>query len=91
MHSFLNLTNVFSHVVDGALAFRRHHGKTRLGINDEIDSLNLVLTTYHTVSAEWKAEKTSGKSPLFSVRWRRIILDEGRCPLLRHLFPSLTI
>lgn len=77
------------HVVDGALVFRRHHGKTRLGNTDEIDSLNLVLTTYHTVSAEWKAEKISGKSPLFSVRWRRIILDEahfirnGNCRMSR--------
>lgn len=72
-------TNTSRHVVPGELGFHRHHGKTRLNDISEISQFNIVLTTYHTVSAEWKAANGGlEKSPLFSVRWRRIILDEGR-------------
>ncbi|KAI4593875.1 hypothetical protein KJ359_008918 [Pestalotiopsis sp. 9143b] len=37
----------------------------------------MVLTTYHTVSAEWKQHAGASDSTLFSVRWRRIVLDEA--------------
>ena len=56
---------------------RRHHGKERLSVIEKIDEANIILTTYHTVSAEWKKRKASGGSVLFSVCWKRIILDEG--------------
>jgi SNF2 family DNA or RNA helicase len=59
------------------MEFRRHHGKTRLTDVEELDGVNVVLTTYHTVSAEWKPDNQPGTSILFSVRWRRIILDEA--------------
>lgn len=65
------------HVIEGGLKCRRHHGKTRLADTNELDAVNVVLTTYHTVSAEWKAGNGAGRSILFSARWRRIILDEG--------------
>ncbi|CEJ82945.1 hypothetical protein VHEMI02983 [[Torrubiella] hemipterigena] len=69
---------LLEHVVPGELSFHRHHGKTRLNDISEIRQFNIVLTTYHTVSAEWKAANGGlEKSPLFSVRWRRIILDEA--------------
>lgn len=63
--------------MEGGLIYRRHHGKTRLAGTEELGTVNLVLTTYHTVAAEWKANQGMRKSPLFSVRWQRIILDEG--------------
>jgi SNF2 family DNA or RNA helicase len=65
------------HVKDGGLECRIHHGKTKLADKTELDDVNVVLTTYHTVSAEWAAGKGTGNSILFSVRWRRIVLDEG--------------
>lgn len=55
------------------MVWRCHHGKNRFVDKSELDGVNVVLTTYYTVSAEWK----TGNSILFSVRWRRIILDEG--------------
>ncbi|KAI8626352.1 hypothetical protein F5Y19DRAFT_447177 [Xylariaceae sp. FL1651] len=68
---------LFDHVVDGGLVCRRHHGKTRITGISEFDAVNIVLTTYHTVSADWKASQDAGPSPLFAVRWKRIILDEA--------------
>ncbi|KDN65168.1 hypothetical protein CSUB01_06497 [Colletotrichum sublineola] len=66
------------HVSEGGLKYRRHHGKYRLathGISD--DDVNVDLTTYHTVSTEWKAGYSTQTSPLFTVRWKRIVLDEA--------------
>ncbi|KAJ8128622.1 hypothetical protein O1611_g5012 [Lasiodiplodia mahajangana] len=68
---------LLDHVVEGQLACRRHHGKNRIMESHEIDSVHIVLTTYHTVSADWKADQETGDSPIFAVRWKRIILDEA--------------
>lgn len=62
----------------GGLKWQRHYGKTRFTSRYEFDDVNVVLTTYHTVSAEWKNEREAEGSILFSVRWKRIILDEGQ-------------
>lgn len=59
------------------MVYRRHHGKSKLVNLEELVTVNLVLTTYHTVTAEWKTFQTTNQSPLYSVRWKRIILDEG--------------
>ncbi|KAF0315663.1 WD domain-containing protein [Colletotrichum asianum] len=68
---------LYDHTLAGSLICRRHHGKTRLAGTEELETVNMVLTTYHTVAAEWKANNSGRKSTIFSVRWRRIILDEG--------------
>ncbi|KAI1124795.1 SNF2 family N-terminal domain-containing protein [Nemania abortiva] len=66
------------HVAKDCLKFCRHHGKTRLANAAGLQSMNVVLTTYHTVSAEWQAnESERNSSILFAVRWRRVILDEA--------------
>ncbi|RWA04745.1 hypothetical protein EKO27_g10360 [Xylaria grammica] len=65
------------HVQQGQLTWRRHHGKTRLMDSLEIQNVNIVLTTYHTVSAEWKSGSKSDQSILFSTHWRRVVLDEA--------------
>jgi SNF2 family DNA or RNA helicase len=63
--------------VKSCLTWGRHHGKSRLTKTSELDCYNLVLTTYHTVSAEWKNGNRAEMSILFSTRWKRVILDEG--------------
>ncbi|KAK8041746.1 hypothetical protein PG993_006269 [Apiospora rasikravindrae] len=66
-----------THVVQGAMRHGRHHGKARIGGLYDLEGIHVVLTTYHTVSAEWDADETKRDSVLFSVRWKRIILDEA--------------
>ncbi|UKZ74482.1 hypothetical protein TrVFT333_002151 [Trichoderma virens FT-333] len=51
------------HVVAGSMEWRCHYGKKKFVDKYELDSVNVVLTTYHTVSAEWK----TGNSILFSI------------------------
>ncbi|KAI0876954.1 SNF2 family N-terminal domain-containing protein [Hypoxylon argillaceum] len=65
------------HVTQGQLTWCRHHGKSRLMDSLETQSVNIVLTTYHTVSAEWKGGSKSDQSILFSTRWKRVVLDEA--------------
>ncbi|KAH7360363.1 SNF2 family N-terminal domain-containing protein [Rhexocercosporidium sp. MPI-PUGE-AT-0058] len=64
------------HVVKSRMTWGRHHGKSRLN-RTSIDSYNLVLTTYHTVSAEWRNGKQAEMSILYSTKWKRVILDEA--------------
>lgn len=65
------------HVVRGGMAWHRHHREARLSSANELHPFNIVLTTYHTVSAEWNSWNGVRNSTLFSVRWKRIILDEA--------------
>ncbi|KAH7170202.1 SNF2 family N-terminal domain-containing protein [Dactylonectria macrodidyma] len=45
------------HVVAGGLSCRRHHGKNRLTATGDLNGVNIVLTTYHTISAEWNSDR----------------------------------
>jgi hypothetical protein len=65
------------HVAGGSLQFRRHHAKTRLNQIFDIKAVNIVLTTYQTLSADWKAWKASENHIMFAVHWHRVILDEA--------------
>ncbi|KAI9149178.1 putative SWI/SNF-related matrix-associated actin-dependent regulator of chromatin [Paramyrothecium foliicola] len=65
------------HVFKDELRIFRHHSKSKLSNFKHLSSVDVVLTTYHTVSSDWK-NSTSSKSLLYSVQWRRIILDEGK-------------
>ncbi|KAK8081356.1 SNF2 family N-terminal domain-containing protein [Apiospora saccharicola] len=66
-----------THVACGAMRGVRHHGKDRIKAVSELEGVHVVLTTYHTVSAESKTDDARLHSILFSVRWKRIILDEA--------------
>ncbi|OIW26473.1 hypothetical protein CONLIGDRAFT_620305 [Coniochaeta ligniaria NRRL 30616] len=65
------------HVVLGCLNWRRHHGTVRLNGQSDLHGVNIVLTTYHTVAADWKNHASRGTSVLFTSRWRRLVLDEA--------------
>ncbi|KAH7012301.1 SNF2 family N-terminal domain-containing protein [Microdochium trichocladiopsis] len=65
------------HVRPGCINVHIHHRKTRLGESSTLKRGDIVLTTFHTVSADWKPAGTSHESFIFSRCWRRIILDEA--------------
>lgn len=68
---------MFRHLHENRLKFTLHYGKTKLVSCQDLAGIDIVLTTYHTVSAEWKHGKGKEQSILFSGHWRRIVLDEG--------------
>ncbi|KAI8721575.1 Helicase ATP-binding domain-containing protein [Fusarium sp. LHS14.1] len=68
---------LFEHVVHEGMAWHRHHRETRVSSTNELERFNIVLTTYHTVSAERNNGNGVRNSTLFSVRWERIILDKA--------------
>ncbi|OCL07433.1 hypothetical protein AOQ84DRAFT_377686 [Glonium stellatum] len=64
------------HLKKDALVIRRHHAAKRVTKKPQLDNCDVVITTYQTIESEWR--KGSG-SLLFSLYWRRIILDEAHC------------
>lgn len=65
------------------MSFRTHHGKQKITDVKEVDNLSIVLTTYQTVSADWKGGDQRRNSVLYSKHWHRVILDEGMVFQLR--------
>ncbi|XP_077513685.1 transcription termination factor 2-like isoform X1 [Amblyomma americanum] len=64
----------------GQWRVRVHHGRNRSTDPRELVRCHLVITTYDTISSDWAridATGNKGLSPLFAVRWRRLVLDEA--------------
>lgn len=87
-----DVTNTLvSHVVRGSMRYRRHHGKTKLRSFEDLRGFNIVITTYHTLSADWNAQKEeAGSHIMFDVCWKRIILDEGLSSHVNHSSQQIT-
>lgn len=64
-----------------ALRVMFYHGTRKQPITPKsIGDYDVVISTYDSVSSEWHSQKSTTlprKSGVFSVKWRRIILDEG--------------
>jgi SWI/SNF-related matrix-associated actin-dependent regulator of chromatin subfamily A3 len=60
-----------------------YYGQGRQAPRSYLESCDAVITTYNVVAFEWKNRKRSGKVPtnsthdLFSLKWHRLVLDEG--------------
>ncbi|EGR47680.1 uncharacterized protein TRIREDRAFT_63568, partial [Trichoderma reesei QM6a] len=65
------------HVFSNSIPWRRHHGKSRIADETDLAACLVVLTTYHTVSSDWRSNSDQQHSFLFNTRWRRIVLDEA--------------
>ncbi|KAF5231676.1 hypothetical protein FAUST_9143 [Fusarium austroamericanum] len=74
---------LFEHVIDGGLTCHQYHRKGRRISFNKLQGTHIVLTTYHTISAEWDSSNKGKSSVLFSVCWNRIILDEGKFTRLK--------
>lgn len=59
-----------------------YHGTRKQPITPkQIKDYDVVISTYDSVSSEWHSQKSTvvpRKSGVFSVKWRRVILDEGK-------------
>jgi SWI/SNF-related matrix-associated actin-dependent regulator of chromatin subfamily A3 len=65
-----------------ALRIMFYHGTRKQPITPkEIEKYDVVISTYDSVSSEWHSQKSVAlprKGGVFSVKWRRVILDEGK-------------
>lgn len=54
----------------------KYHGEKRPKTAEELEDPDIVVTTYHTLTAEYLIGKGKN-SPLYQLGWYRIVLDEG--------------
>ncbi|KAL9085447.1 MAG: hypothetical protein Q9165_007597 [Trypethelium subeluteriae] len=64
------------HIGPKLIRYRKHHGKDRIEYRSELTDLDVLITTYQTIAAEFQKRHTSA-SILFTINWHRIILDEA--------------
>ncbi|KAF0636756.1 hypothetical protein FPSE5266_08807 [Fusarium pseudograminearum] len=57
---------LLEHVVEGGLTCHQYHRKDRQISVNKLKDTHIVLTTYHTVSAEWNSLNKGNSSVLFS-------------------------
>lgn len=69
-------TQLRRHVKPYAMSWRRHHGKDKIKIADELKTHDIVVTTYQTLLSEWR-RTSCGHQPMYAHDWHRIILDEA--------------
>jgi SWI/SNF-related matrix-associated actin-dependent regulator of chromatin subfamily A3 len=53
----------------------KFHGNDRKSLEADIDTADIVLTTYNTLTRDFQRKDES--STLHRFDWRRIVLDEG--------------
>lgn len=75
-------TQIKKHIKkERALRVMFYHGTRKEPITPKsIADFDVVISTYDSVSSEWHSQKSTTlprKSGVFSVKWRRVILDEG--------------
>ncbi|RGP62627.1 hypothetical protein FSPOR_9206 [Fusarium sporotrichioides] len=63
------------HLNDASLVWTSHHGLSKVSSTEELQGVDIVLTTYPTAVSEW--QKRGTQSLIFSHRWHRVILDEA--------------
>lgn len=64
------------HLHPGTLRHWLYHGRKRSEDMSSMLAHDIVITTYEVVATEWKSLE-KGPRPLFSINWRRIVLDEA--------------
>lgn len=69
------INEVRKHLKSNELRYLKYHGIGRKDLK-RIEDSDIVVTTYHTLSAEYQLDK--GKSsPLHKIGWYRVVLDEA--------------
>ncbi|KAK3995722.1 SNF2 family N-terminal domain-containing protein [Cladorrhinum sp. PSN332] len=63
---------IMRHFLPGTLSVAVFHQHSRAKTSDELVSFDVVLTTYHTLAADWR-----GMGVLQNIPWPRVVLDEA--------------
>ncbi|KAF5987736.1 hypothetical protein FBULB1_1824 [Fusarium bulbicola] len=69
------MNEVKKHLENG-ITVVKYHGENRLKTVEELEDPDIVVTTCHTLTAEYLAGKGKN-SPLYQLGWYRIVLDEA--------------
>ncbi|KAL1633075.1 hypothetical protein SLS56_003146 [Neofusicoccum ribis] len=69
-------TQLGRHLRSDSLKWFKHHGKQKVRHRDDVEDVDIVITTYETLSSEW-GKRTTWISPVFSIYWHRLVLDEA--------------
>ena len=69
-----------------AVKLKVHHGTSKSFYAGDLESHDIVVTTYGTLAAEFTYGERSG-SPLLKTKWLRVVLDEGHM-VKNHLSKS---
>ncbi|XP_011866098.1 PREDICTED: transcription termination factor 2-like isoform X2 [Vollenhovia emeryi] len=56
----------------GLLSVEMYHGNNRQSVSTKLTKNNIVITTYHILTREYKFSST-----LYKIHWERVILDEA--------------
>lgn len=73
--------------MDGTFAVTKYHGPKREDRLPVLADSDIVLTTYHTLAADFAAKK----SPIHNITWFRIVLDEAHIIRRRSTFLYKTV
>jgi SNF2 family DNA or RNA helicase len=67
------------HIAGNNLKIYVFHGNNRKEL-DSLGQYDVVITSFYTVSAIWRKQNDLQEptGSIFSVRWHRIVLDEGK-------------
>ena len=71
---------ISSHVHAHAMKWTLFHGSNRTKLAKKFECCDIVISTYHTVLAEWKrstSESLDAGQSMHAFPWHRIVLDEG--------------
>jgi SWI/SNF-related matrix-associated actin-dependent regulator of chromatin subfamily A3 len=69
-------SQLIKHLYPGVFRWVKHHGSHRLRDLAELRKYNLVISTFQTVSSEYRRQDIA-PNILFSTSWHRIVLDEA--------------
>ncbi|KAF4975682.1 hypothetical protein FZEAL_7572 [Fusarium zealandicum] len=73
-----NWRNEFSRHLSGqTFSWASHHARSKITSAEELEDVDILLTTYSTAATEWRTKRTG--SILFLHNWHRVILDEAHC------------
>ncbi|KAF7538369.1 hypothetical protein G7054_g3004 [Neopestalotiopsis clavispora] len=72
---------ISEHIHPEYLKATLYYGSTRNNLRSNLLDYDVVMTTYETLRSEYKT-----KGPLFSHKWLRVVLDEGRISISSGLF-----